>query len=156
VLTHPFAHVSAYHLLLDAAAFFILYASLDQRRWFKRVGCVAICAAGSLIAALLVDSRVAEIGLCGLSGVAHGLMAVTALEMANRRGASDTQRWIGAACFVIIAGKSLLESWTGGVLFQSLHLGALGTPIVASHLGGVLGGVTAYLSFDKPQKNRRN
>jgi rhomboid family GlyGly-CTERM serine protease len=144
VLTHPFAHVSAYHLLLDAAAFFILYSSLEQASWFKRVGCAAICATGSLVVPLLIDSRISEIGLCGLSGIAHGLMVVAALEMANRRGASDTQRWIGAACFIGVAGKSLLETWTGGALFQSLHPASLGIPIVASHLGGVLGGAVAY------------
>ena len=33
VFTHPFVHVSLYHLALDAAAFFVLYAELrDNRR----------------------------------------------------------------------------------------------------------------------------
>src|SRR5262245_14663245 len=37
LVTHPFVHVSWYHLLLDGTAFLLLYASLRERAWWRRV-----------------------------------------------------------------------------------------------------------------------
>ena len=36
--------------------------------------------------------------------------------------------------------KSLMEFVTGTVFLSQMHMGEFGIPIVASHLGGVLGG----------------
>jgi membrane associated rhomboid family serine protease len=36
VLTHPFIHVTWFHLLLDATAFFLLYQELQEQVWPKR------------------------------------------------------------------------------------------------------------------------
>jgi rhomboid family GlyGly-CTERM serine protease len=139
VLTHPFAHVSLYHLALDAGAFLLLYSGL-QARAAERLALTACSAAGSLLAAFLAPGF-AERGLCGLSGAAHGLMAVSALELMAR----PESRRAGLAALLLVAGKSLLEAATGSVLFAGLHLGYIGAPIAVCHLGGVLGGSVACL-----------
>src|SRR5262249_29646850 len=84
IFTHPFVHVSPYHLLLDATAFFIAYAELRERRWFERLGFVAASGAASLLAAWYGSPLVATHGLCGLSGIAHGLSVLVGLEMISR------------------------------------------------------------------------
>jgi hypothetical protein len=80
--------------------------------------------------------------LCGLSGVGHGLLAVAALEMMGAD--SHTTARVGAACLVGVVAKSALEACTGRVLFASLHLGDVATPVAVCHLGGVLGGLAAF------------
>lgn len=137
VLTGPWVHVSLYHLLLDAGAFLMLYDGLlePSRRW--RLLAVASCAAGSL--ALAAMMMVPGGSLCGLSGVGHGLMAISALEMVGDRDRTTAR--IGSICLVGLVAKSLFEAFTGTVLFASLHLGDIGTPVAICHLGGVLGGL---------------
>jgi membrane associated rhomboid family serine protease len=75
LLSHPFVHVSRYHLLLDGIAFIALLWGLADRRASERIGLVAASAAASLLAASCVPGETATYGLCGLSGVGHGLMA---------------------------------------------------------------------------------
>ncbi len=139
IFLHPFVHVSPYHFLLDAGAFLMLYAGLRQTSMGLRIFYVAACGAGSLLMSLMLSPVVQAKGLCGLSGVAHGLMAVTALEMLN----SDERR-LGAVCLGLVAVKSILEVVAGEVLFSSLHFGPIGIPVAAAHLGGVTGGAAAY------------
>jgi rhomboid family GlyGly-CTERM serine protease len=150
VLTHPFAHVSWYHLLLDGAAFLILYDGLLLEKRWHRLASVALAAAGSLLLAWwLAPSLVAAHGLCGLSGVAHGLMAFSALEWLALSGAQRITRRIALVSFLAVSAKAALEAVTGNALFASFHLGLLGTPIVVCHAGGVLGGATAALMFSR-------
>ena len=141
VLTASFVHVSPYHLLLDAGAFLLLYHSLREPSRVWRLLTVAACAAGSL--ALAVFALAPEGSLCGLSGIGHGLLAVSALEM---MGASDraTAR-IGAACFIDVLAKGVFEAYMGEVMFASLHLGDVATPVAVCHLGGVLGGLAVFV-----------
>lgn len=146
VLTHPFVHVSWYHLVLDAAAFFLAYTELQHRRLGSRLALVTAAGAGSLIAAIVASPLVATHGLCGLSGVAHGLTAVVALETL-RRSDDKLFRWGGLLCFVGVVGKGVWEAIAGNVLFASWHLGSLGTPIAACHAGGILGALTIWLVF---------
>jgi len=144
MVTNPFVHVSWYHLLLDAGAFLLLYAGLEESRWVKRLSYVALCAAGSLLVSALAWPSLSR-GLCGLSGVAHGLMAVMALEMMS--GDSLDLRRVGLGCFLLVLGKSAMEAVTGQVLFSSLHFGQVGHPVAVCHAGGVLGGVIAFAVF---------
>jgi rhomboid family GlyGly-CTERM serine protease len=144
VFTYPFVHVSCYHLVLDALAFFLAYAELHHRRFPERLAFVAAASAGSLLAALVASPLITEQGLCGLSGIAHGLTAVVSLEML-RRSDDPVSRWSSLFCFVGVTGKSLLELVTGQVLFASWHLGWLGTPIAACHAGGVLGALMFWI-----------
>ena len=145
VLTHPFVHVSWYHLLLDGAAFLILYANLLAEQRWRRLTYVGASAAGSLLVALCASPLIAAHGLCGLSGAAHGLMAVSALEMLALSRTSRATRVVALASFIGVAAKCIYEAATGHALFTALHLNLLGTPIVACHAGGVLGGILAML-----------
>jgi len=162
VFTHPFIHVTWYHALLDGAAFLLLWRSLERRRLLY----IALPAAGSLLAALWFWPAINDTGLCGLSGVAHGLMTVSALEMINIKSGSGlsaatagqeqpghgteaaptfvSTRQVGWLCLALVTGKSIWEAATGTVFFSWLHFGLMGTPVAVSHLGGVLGGIVAF------------
>jgi len=150
LFTHPFVHVSPYHLALDAAAFFLAYVELKQWRLSSRLTLLGSAAAGGLFAALAASPLVATHGLCGLSGIAHGLTAVVSLELL-RRANDRTAAWTAALCFVGVVGKSVLEAVSGNVLFASWHLGSLGTPIAACHAGGILGALAAWILFRTPE-----
>ncbi|MBU4461151.1 MAG: rhomboid family intramembrane serine protease [Verrucomicrobia bacterium] len=141
ILTHAFAHVSLYHLALDAGAFLMLYHQLRPLGAARRMLVAATAAAGSLAAAHL-GPGIYERGLCGLSGAAHGLMAAAGLDMAF--AGSGRARSAGMASLVLVAGKSLIEAATGSVFFSDFHLGSIGNPIAICHLGGVLGGAAAW------------
>jgi rhomboid family GlyGly-CTERM serine protease len=140
VFTGFFVHVSLYHLLLDAGAFLMLLHSLKEFPFLKRASIVTACAAGSLLVSLPVLG--ADGTLCGLSGVAHGLLAVVALNMAGER--EPFLRRAGLGCFVAVVLKSLYEAASGSVLFASLHLGDVAAPVAVCHAGGILGGVLLY------------
>lgn len=139
IVTHPFVHVSWYHLLLDAGAFFFLYAGLSSRRTKDRLAAVLFAGAGSLLASMAVAPEVATIGLCGLSGIAHGLMASCGIELARSIPRGSREQLWGCACLLAVAAKSLFEVLHGRCLFEPFDFGQLGSPIVACHAGGVLG-----------------
>jgi rhomboid family GlyGly-CTERM serine protease len=145
VLTHPLAHVTWYHLLLDASAFLLLYDGLRQGRMLGRLAYVVAAAAGGLLASWLASPAFQEVGFCGLSGVAHGLMAVAALELADGTGKSRAQRKAGALAVGLVGLKAGWEAASGEALFQWLHFGLMGTPLAVSHAGGVVGGMLAFL-----------
>lgn len=145
VLTHPFVHVSWYHLALDAAAFFLGYVELRERTFRERLLILVSAGAGSLLAACWLAPEVTTQGLCGLSGIAHGLAALVGLEMFRR----DEDRWLrfaGLACFAGVVGKCVIEAVTGQVMFATWHFGSLGTPIAVCHAGGVLGALVVWLA----------
>jgi len=145
IFTHPFVHLSWYHLALDGAAFFLLYAELRRSGWPLRLKIMLLCSGGSLLAAWLWAPQVALLGLCGLSGTAHGLMAFGGLaRMRDRR-----TRLAGGVVFGLVAAKSIMEGITGEVVFTFMHMGLCGTPIAMAHLGGVAGGVSAGLLNEK-------
>ena len=153
VVTHPLAHVTWYHLLLDAVAFLLAYAELGSRRGFERLGFVVAAGTGSLLVAWAASPLVATIGLCGLSGIAHGLTAVVGLEML-RKERDPWLRSAGLLCFVAVVAKCLVEAVTGSIAFASWHLGSLGTPIAVSHAGGVLGALVALWLLDTAPNSR--
>jgi len=144
VFTYSFVHVSWYHLLLDATAFLLLYQGLASRSGFGRMGCVLACGAGSLLASLWSAPIIQTRGLCGLSGIAHGLMAIAALDQMNGPADKTLQR-AGAATFTIVVTKCIIEAVTGRIVFESLHFGALGSPVAVCHAGGVLGGLVVMV-----------
>ena len=147
ILAHPFVHVSWYHLLLDATAFFILYNGLEQEAVCGRLMYLIASGAGALLAALWAAPTIAASGLCGLSGVAHGLMGISGLEMVAAKSSHQTLRRAGVLCFVAVVLKSGLEAVTSQAFLSSLHFGLLGTPVAVCHAGGVLGGIAAFLSW---------
>jgi len=145
VFTHPFVHVSIYHLLLDAGAFFILYSELRDKRRGERFAMLLAAGAGSLLASLLAApaSALQTQGLCGLSGIAHGLAAVSALEMIAGATCKSMFR-LGLASLALVVGKSAFEAVTGRIPFAWLHLGWVGFPVAVCHAGGVLGALLAW------------
>jgi rhomboid family GlyGly-CTERM serine protease len=137
IFTHPFVHLSFYHLLLDASAFLLVYSGLEEKSWQRRVTYVIACAAGSLMISILCSPQIESVGMCGLSGIAHGLLAISGLEMIRSKDKLISRAgWI---TFAIIVSKSAIEAITGGVVFDFLHFGSIGTPIAVGHAGGVVG-----------------
>ncbi len=139
-ITFPFVHVSGYHLLLDAGAFLFLSHGLQETSTRRRLLYVVTCAAGSL-GVSLISSPLTN-GLCGLSGIAHGMMAISALEI--MRSDERTLRNAGIICFIIVTLKSLYEAFTGQIAFNFLHFGSIGNAVAICHAGGILGGVACY------------
>lgn len=140
LITHGFVHVSLYHLFIDGLGFFMVYSGLSEKTITRRLIFVFISFAGALIAATF--SPMTRInGFCGLSGAAHGLMAVTAMEMIEDKDLRKT----GIILILILVLKTSFEVTTGSLPFSWLHLGNLGKPILVSHLGGMITGLTAFI-----------
>ncbi|MCP4042215.1 MAG: rhombosortase [Gammaproteobacteria bacterium] len=146
VLTFPFVHVSWYHLLLDAGAFLLLYKEIEDLPVHTRTLVLIMCGAFSLGAALLASTMITQLGLCGLSGIAHGLMAFAALRMVNDPELRTVGRWF----FALVVSKAVYEALTGTVLLEFLYMGWCGSPIAACHAGGVLGGILAFTLISQP------
>jgi len=134
IITHFFAHLSWYHLLIDASAFLILFFSIDEK---KRYFYVAACAVGSLIFPLVFSNVIYSNGLCGLSGIAHGLMIIAALEMIRNKQ-TKTLGWLA---FSIVIIKTTIELTVSPTALAFLHLGNVGIPIAECHAGGIIGGL---------------
>jgi rhomboid family GlyGly-CTERM serine protease len=143
VLTHPFAHVSRYHLLLDGAAVVSLLCALADRSAAARLAMVAASAAASLAAASLVPGETAVYGLCGLSGVGHGLMAGAAVL--GLGDADPASRRAARVVLAVVVVKAAVEAVTGTLLLDLVHMGDLGRPNRLVHIGGVAGGALAAL-----------
>lgn len=140
LLSWTLVHVSPYHLLLDGSAFLLLYLGLEEKQAGRKLLLVAASALGALLLPVLMDGRLRQVGLCGLSGVAHGLAVISALEMLHHR----SQKTLGRLLLGGLALKLAWELGSGQVLLQGLHLGDIGLPIVATHVGGALGGLLGY------------
>jgi membrane associated rhomboid family serine protease len=146
VLTYPLVHVSAYHLALDGIAFLFLYAALPFGRAWMRLATVAAVTFTSVAFAWAASPAIATTGLCGLSGPAHGLMVLTGLATAVSPGADRQTRWLSLLTLLGVFAKCGFELKTGQLAWAGLHFGNLGTPIVACHAGGALGGLLVGLA----------
>lgn len=142
LVTHPFVHLTWYHLLLDGTAFLSLYWSLTENRIFVRLAYVVAAGGGSLLASWIASPEISTNGLCGLSGVAHGLMAVSAIEMLSR---DKLERRIGWITLLLVVGKGAFEAVAGRMFFGFLDFGMLGNPVAVSHAGGILGSLMAVI-----------
>jgi rhomboid family GlyGly-CTERM serine protease len=143
VLTHPFVHVTWYHFLLDGSAFVCLYAGLLESRMVRRLGYMVAAVAGSLAASWAVSAPGSVQSLCGLSGIAHGLMAVSALEMVRGNPPASAERRMGWITLGLVVGKAAFEAISGRMFFAFLDFGLLGSPVAVSHAGGIVGGLAA-------------
>ncbi len=147
LFTHPFVHVTWYHLLLDGSAFIVLYQSLLEPRLISRLSFVFSGAAASLLvswACMGLDG-----GLCGLSGIAHGLMAVSGLELVARHPPHSAERRLGLITFILVVTKAAVEALTGRMCFSLLEFGLLGQPVAVSHAGGIIGSLLALALLSK-------
>jgi rhomboid family GlyGly-CTERM serine protease len=145
LFTHPFVHVTWYHLLLDGTAFLALYHSLIEASVVRRLTYVLAAGAGSLLLSWATAPGFSTSGLCGLSGIAHGLMALSALELVAGQPPGSTERRIGGIGFILVVGKAALEALSGRMFFTFLHFGLMGDPVAVSHAGGIVGGLLAML-----------
>lgn len=144
VFAHPFVHLTWYHLLLDGLAFLILYHSLIEPALLRRLGYVAAAAAGSLLSSCLSANTAAN-GLCGLSGIAHGLMAVSGVELVACSPSGSAERRVGLISFAFVIAKAGFEAISGRMFFAFLDFGLLGEPVAVSHAGGIVGALAALL-----------
>jgi len=142
ILTHYFAHLSWYHLIIDSTAFLILFFSIDKK---KRYLYLIACAAGSLILPLIFSEIIYTNGLCGLSGIAHGLMVVVALDLAQNK----ETKIIGWLAFSVVIIKTTIELAFSPAALSFLHFGDVGIPIAECHAGGIIGGLTTDFVLTK-------
>jgi rhomboid family GlyGly-CTERM serine protease len=152
LISYTFVHVSGYHLLLDAGGLLLLYNGLNQPRGTTRLMILAACSSGGLLFGVWLGAA-DRLGLAGLSGVDHGLMAFYALQ---QMGSSEHHPW-GLVGLLLIIGKSMVELATGHVVFGSLHGGLCGVPVAASHAGGTLAGMLVFwvLATDRKYRSSR-
>ncbi|MCG8569934.1 MAG: rhombosortase, partial [Spirochaetes bacterium] len=143
LFTHPFVHVSLYHFLLDASAFFLLYHNLEKKGIWQKIIILLGCGLGSLLAVRLFIPEVNQTGLCGLSGIAHGLMLITNLDLVKEKDS----RSLGMILLAGLILKVIYEGISGKVFFHFIHFGMCGSPQAASHPGGVIGGALIYLAI---------
>jgi membrane associated rhomboid family serine protease len=147
VVTNDFAHNNLVHLSVVGLLFWIVYLGLVERRPLIRLAYVFLSAAGSNLAAMLFASTAATTGMCGLSGVLHGLLGIWGLERLTSPRYSPAWRAVGGAVLSLTAGKLLFEQMSGWSLYALLHLDGMGAPAVSCHLGGLLAGVLAFACF---------
>ena len=157
--------MSWYHLLLDCAALLLLWKELRLSSSLQKILVTSGCAAASLLFSMLGSSLIGQYGLCGFSGTAHGLTFLLGIKwIAESQEHRQTDQGLlifsGLLFIGASAGKSMIEFISGNVIFSNMHIGDLGIPIVESHLGGVIGGLIAFLTlramkqkpFDLPRK----
>lgn len=154
IVTYSFVHVSWYHLLFDSAAFLILYMQLEEKSLIKRTIYVVMCTFSSLLAVLLVLPKMAVTGYCGLSGTAHGLMAICALEMIFAKDKSISLT--GLICMGLLIAKCIFENLTGTMFLNFMHPDLVGTPIAMAHTGGLIGGALIYIIVSGKNLNINN
>lgn len=147
LLTHPFVHVTWYHLLLDGAAFLLLYESLNEAKLLRRLAYIVGGVLGSLLSSWATVPTISSGGLCGLSGVAHGLMAVSAVEMLSGQPRGSAEWRLGLVTLAAVLGKAALEAITGKMFFTFLHFGLMGDPVAVSHAGGIVGALAIMVLF---------
>ncbi len=144
IFTHPFSHVSFYHLTIDLTATCLLLSQIRASSTVNRHLLFSVCSLASLLAVVLFSPHLPVSGYCGLSGTAHGLMSFLGMQWVhNSLKGKDRQPLLllsGGAFLASSAGKSIFEVISGQVLFSGLHLGQLGIPLVHAHLGGAIGG----------------
>lgn len=140
IFTHPLVHLSWYHLMLDGLAFMLLFAILEESSIWLKLLYIISTGLGALAFALLMEPYLGVRGLSGLSGIAHGLMAVAALEMLRRKEI----RRLGLLSLGALGLKCIYELLSQESFLESLHLGSVGEPLVSCHAGGVIGGVLTY------------
>jgi rhomboid family GlyGly-CTERM serine protease len=154
VVTHPFVHATWYHLLLDGAAFLLLYESLIEAKLLRRLGYMVGGVMGSLLFSWATLPAISSGGLCGLSGVAHGLMAVSAVEMLSSQPHGSAEWRLGLITLAAVVGKAALEAITGKMFFTFLHFGLMGEPVAVSHAGGIVGALVVMLLFRASRRER--
>jgi membrane associated rhomboid family serine protease len=135
-------------LALDAGAFLLLYSAL-QKKTGQRFVHTFICGATSFLMIWFCSAKVSDIGFCGLSGIAHGLMTILSLEMIfdSKKFFQSQKSRTGLICFVVIILKCTFEL-TGNEINTLFHFDLCGNPLYESHIGGVIGGIVSFFILE--------
>ncbi len=161
ILTYSFAHVSWYHLVLDVSATLLLWQEVNHLATKTKLALVAYISMMVLSISVLFSPYLVTTGLCGLSGLAHGLGVFTGLlKMKKGFGAKTARSSLGYSGLLLsgaIIIKCIYEVYYRQVLFGNFHLLDLGFPIVHAHLGGAVGGLSFFLLlYLKDWKGEKN
>ncbi len=145
LLTGNIVHLGARHLVLNLAALVALWALAASVLRGMR-GAIAI-GGGALGVGLGLLTFAPQVGwYVGVSGVLHGLLAVTARDLIRARDP------LGIALAVLLVAKLLWESGAGPLPFTAQAAG--GPVIVEAHLYGTLGALLALVVAEAFTKRR--
>jgi hypothetical protein len=70
-------------------------------------------------------------------------MLISALEMLRH---GHSRSW-GLIALILVSTKGAWELWSGHALLQFMHMDLCGRPLPASHAGGIIGGMAAFLAI---------
>jgi len=149
LLTGNFAHLNLRHLLLDLAAWILIF--LLGRAWLGVADWIVSLAVCCLAVSVGLYWFSPEIGVFGgLSGALHGLFALMALKQLR---AGDRLGWL----LLLLVTLKLLYEWRYGGTPGTSEL--IGVPVAAqTHLYGALGGAALFpllLLADRLRKGAR-
>jgi membrane associated rhomboid family serine protease len=149
LITNDYAHGGLRHFFAIGLGFWVVYLSLKDARPVCRLAYVFLSGVGSTLATILFESQESIVGLRGLSGICHGLLAVWALEMILLPARSSRYHAIGGAVLLLVIVKLSVEFATGRPLLTPLYLGHVDSPGVPGHVGGLLAGALAFACLRK-------
>lgn len=134
-----FTHTNLNHLLLNLASLCLYWGLFAQRQPLRQSLLELAALAGLCGLALLVLEP--QVGWYrGLSGLLHGLLAMTAAREMFERGS----RWRGGVLLVLVTAKVFSESTSAG---DSLTARWIDAPVVhEAHLWGLCSGVLLALT----------
>jgi len=135
LLTGHFVHLDAWHAVLNAAAFAVLW-QLFRRDYTRREWLIIAIASIAVIDAGLwmLDPQVEW--YVGASGALHGIAAAAAASHIRQR---RREGWVLAA---LLVAKLAYEQWRGALPFTA------GMPVIVdAHLYGAIGGALAALAI---------
>ncbi len=146
ILSHPFAHLSFYHLTTDVLVFLVLFRELKCYGKTPIYFLILVCWVVSSFSAMVSLPVYGISTFGGLSGINYGLLMYYCMHQALTLGGKKIQ--IG---FFLISVLLLISQILAGVfqmnLFENVHYGYVGRPILESHGGGILAGLI-FLFFE--------
>ena len=140
IFTHAFIHVSWYHLTLDLSAFLIIVSVLNGTL-INKIIYFLVTMTGSLIGASFYKN-IDIYGFCGLSGIDHGLFIIICLQMITN---GKKTGYIPLLFLIIKIAFNLYFNLNG----ISIHQGFVATPLLQSHIGGVVAGIAAKIMVER-------
>lgn len=143
LFTAHLVHLGWAHLALNAAALVLialLFGRLFGATAWTALAVIAALGVGLGLIALRADIR----WYVGLSGLAHGLIAASALALLH------TRRGAGIVLLALLAGKLLFEQSAGAPTGTQALIG--GATVVDAHLFGALAGLLGALPLIRPHR----
>ncbi|PCJ59045.1 MAG: rhombosortase [Planctomycetota bacterium] len=148
-ITHPFVHISFYHLLTDTLVLVILWSLLQSYSFAEKLLLILTCLIGSLIGAWAGMNHYQVYDYSGLSGINYGLIGFICMQMMRQKQILKIFK-IGVSVFYFsVLLMSIIELTIGSHFLSSIHLGNVGTPIISSHLAGIITGTFFYFIIER-------